>query len=121
MIVFREKIYSRLNNTMIQKLSNDLDRDRIDSYDILNKIPEDSVSIGTDLDFLEIYIPEDYEYSQYGIDNIIRKTAPSIRTSTDYEENFIIMKCKGRLTYPQYYKILKSIIEEEGYCVIVQN
>lgn len=110
-----------MEDTNIQKLTNNLDRERIDSYDVSSKIPDDSISISVDLENLEIYIPEDMEYSQFNIDNYLRKNVPTVRTSIDLDDDIYIMKCRGRFRFDQYFKLVKYIIEQEGYCVIIKN
>ena len=68
-----------MEESTIQKLTNNLDRERIDSYDISSSIPQDSVSINSDLDNVEIYFPEENEYFLYDVDNYLRKNLPSVR------------------------------------------
>ena len=68
---------------------------------------------------LKIYIPRDYEYSQYEIDDFIRTQAKFVRTNTNMERNIYVMKLMGSLTFPQLYKLVKFIIAEEGFCTLL--
>ena len=122
MIVFRQKSYSSfMEESTIQKLTNNFNRERIDSYDISSSIPQDAVSINADLDNVEIYFPEENEYFQYDVDSFLRKSLPSVRQQIDQEDDFTIMRFFGKLRFDQYYKLVKFIIEENGYCVIVKR
>lgn len=106
---------------MIKDIIEKLDKDKILDYEVTNKIPNDVISITSDLDFLRIYIPIDMEYSQYGIDDYIRSMIPYLRTSTVLDRNIYMMKLSGKLTKDQYIKLIKYIIKEEGFCSIIDN
>lgn len=126
MIVFREKTYSRYfssakSNVMLNKITTKLDQEREDNYDIDLSIPGDVISVNLDLDHMEIYIPTEFEYSQYTIDNKIRSIASYLRTDTRLDRDIYIMSLTSRVTFDQYYKIIKAIIKEEGFCSIVNK
>ena len=118
MIILREKTYS---NIFIGRVTSELDRSGYEDYDISSTVPEDSVSINTDLSNLKVYIPVDLEYSQYGIDDFIRSIAPFIRTNTLLDRNIFVMSLSGRLTETQYIKLIKHIIDQEETCIIVDE
>lgn len=121
MITFRRKWYSVLgkNNTMVQKITEKLDKEREYDYEVDTKIPKDVISINTSLDSLEIYLPKDNDYAQYGIDETLRDMIPYIRTTTTFERDIYVVRVKGKLTFDQYYKLIKYIIQTEGFCVIL--
>ena len=57
-----------------------------------------------------IYIPLEYEYSQYEIDNFVRSIAPFVRTETTLEDrNIFVMKLSGKLTESQITKEVQII------------
>lgn len=119
MIVLRSKYFS--TKDMINKLVAKLEHDGVEDFDVSDKIPKDSISINADLGNLLIYIPMDLEYSQYGIDDFIRSMVPYLRTSTILERDIYKMKLSGKLTEQQYIKLVKYIIDEEEYCVILND
>ena len=125
MIIFREKTYSYFSsskaNTMLKRITTKLDSEREDNYDVETSIPDDVISVNLNLDNLEIYIPEEFEYTQYAIDNKIRTLAGYIRTETRFERDIYIMELTSKITFDQYYKIIKFIIQEEGFCSIVNH
>ena len=68
---------------------------------------------------MKIYIPRDLDYVQYKIDDEIRLLAKFVRTQVNLERNIFVMKLNGTLTPAQQAKLVKFIIEEEGYCTIL--
>ena len=64
MITYKMKEYSE---DIIQKAVAILEKERIYDYEVSDKISKHTVTITSDLGNLEIWIPEDYEYSQYHI------------------------------------------------------
>jgi hypothetical protein len=126
MIVFREKTYSHYfssakSNVMLNKITAKLDQEREDNYDIDLSIPDDVISVNLDLDHMEIYIPIEFEYSQYTIDNKIRSIASYLRTDVQLDRDIYIMSLTSKVTFDQYYKIIKAIIKEEGFCSIINK
>lgn len=120
MIVLRSKNFS--NKGMINRISNKLDKDGIEDYDIVSKIDKDYINITTDLNDLCIYIPTDLEYVQYDIDDYIRSLAPYVRTTTTLDRNVYVMKlASGKLTEDQYYKLVRYIITENEFCALIDN
>jgi hypothetical protein len=118
MIILREKTYS---NPFLSRITNELDRSKYEDYDVSSTIPEDSISLTTDLGHLKIYVPVLLEYSQYGIDDFIRSMSPFIRTSTVLDRNIFEMTLSGKLTEAQYIKLIKYIIDQEEFCTIIDE
>lgn len=105
---------------MIEQVVEKLDRDRIEDYEICQKIPNDVISVAPGPN-PRIYIPSEYDYFQYDIDNFLRIKAKFIRTTTDTEKGRYIMKLSGPLNLIQYYELIKYIIKEEGFCSILDD
>ena len=120
MIILRTARFSIANN-MVKNITEKLDRDGIDNYDVANSIPSDSISITSDLKDTKIYIPTDFEYSQFEIDDYIRSMVSYMRPSTTYDRNIYVMKLSGRLSETQYYKLVKYIATEHEFCVIIDK
>ena len=104
---------------MLDRLSVKLEQASIEDYEIVDDIPEDRVSITSELSNPEIYLPEKYEYSQYDIDDFIRTLGAGLRTSTVIDRDMTILKIRGRLTEPQYFKLVRFIIDTEEFCSII--
>lgn len=105
---------------MITRLTEKLDSAGIDDYEVTDMIPKDVISITADPTSLKIYIPTYLEYSQYGIDDFIRSMVSHFRTNTVLDRNIYVMKLSGSLTFDQYFKLVKYIISEEGFCSILE-
>ena len=121
MIILRTKIFSK-KDIMIKNITSKLDREGLEDYEVSSRIPNDVISINSDLSNIMIYIPEEYEYSQYEIDNFIRSIAPFVRTETTLgDRNIFVMKLSGKLTESQYYRLVKQIIQEEEFCTIINE
>ena len=121
MIIYRMRHFSSINNRkMIEKLVNKLDSDNIEDYEILQRIPKDVISLTSDIQNLRIYIPTDYEYSQYEIDDFIRTMISYARTTTILDRDIYVMKISVSLTFDQYYKLLRFIIKDNGFCAIIE-
>lgn len=120
MIIFRIRHFSDLQTRkMITKLTEKLDRDRIEDYEVSDKIPRDVISISPDPSSIKIYIPRDLEYSQYTIDDTIRSLVPHLRTTTTLERDIYVMKLSGTLNFDQLYKLIREIIEDNEFCSII--
>jgi hypothetical protein len=118
-----EKIYSYSSGAMINKLVRDLDKEKIEDYEVVGKIPTDTISIIPDQrvkDGIKIYIPEDMDYDQYDIDDYIRSANRFIRTNTgNATRTMLLMTMNGTLKYEDILGLVKKIIELEGFCSIV--
>jgi hypothetical protein len=118
MIVLREKLYS---NNFLERITENLDRSGIDDYEVSDSIPGDYISITADPINTKIYVPIELEYSQYDIEDFLRSVAPFIRTRTIFDRNVFILSLSGKLTDAQYIKVVKFIIENEEFCVIIDE
>ena len=107
---------------MIGRITNKLDKEGIEDYDIVSKVDKDYININADLNNLCIYIPMDLEYIQYDIDDYIRSLAPYVRTATTLDRNVYVMRlASGKLTEDQYYKLVRYIITENEFCAIIDD
>lgn len=120
MIILRTANYSNTNN-MVKNITARLDRDGVDDYEVSDTIPSDSISITSDLKDTKIYIPTDFEYSQFEIDDYIRSIVSYMRPTTTYDRNIFVMKLSGRLSETQYYKLVKYIATNHEFCVIINK
>ena len=123
MKILRMRLFSSYAiEKMIAKLTEKLDRDRINDYEITTKIPKDVISIYPDPKNIKIYIPEDIEYSQKDIDDNIRSMVPYMRTSTTMERDIYVMRVSGgSFNENQLYKLVKYIIDENDFCSIIND
>lgn len=121
MIILRERLYSG-NRGMIDRITKKLDALDFEDYDISTKIPKDSISISSDLGNLKIFLPSDYEYSQYDIDDFVRGLSSHLKTKTVEEDDLYVMSILGgRLTEAQYFKLAKFIMEENEFITFLEN
>lgn len=121
MIILRTSYFSYLDSKgMIKKIVEYLDKSGLEDYSIEKKIPLDSISIYPDTNDLKIYIPREFEYSQYDIDDFIRSMVSYARTSTKFERNIYVMKVSVPLKPVQISKLVEYIIEEWDFCTILE-
>ena len=105
---------------MIKKLVEKLDKNRIEDYEVVKKIPTDVISVVPDQKNVKIYIPADLEYEQYSIDDFLRKEARFVRTNTEsLNRNMLCMTLNGTLQFSQLYNLVDYIIGEEGFCSLI--
>ena len=105
---------------MVDILSNRLDEERIFDYDVSGKIPNDVPSITTkNLDEIKIYLPLDYEYSVFVIDNQVRSLSPGLRTFSRRERDLYVLTVNSRLTEDQLFELVKSIIRSEEFITLL--
>lgn len=110
------------NQQMIDRITKKLDNAGLDDYDVASKISKDSISITSDLGNLKLYLPYEYEYSQYDIDDFIRGMSGAFRTKTVPDGDIYVMTVYGgRLNEIQYFKLLKYLIEENEFVTILEN
>lgn len=123
MKVLRLRFFSNYTlNRMITKITERLDRDHINDYEVTDRVQNDVISILLDPTSVKIYVPEgDLEYYQYDIDDFIRSIAPNIRTNTRMEGDIYVMKLSGVLNENQLYRLVKYIIEETDFCSIIRE
>lgn len=115
MITYKLKEYS-----VTSKVTETLDRERIYDYEVSDKVKRDCISVSSDLSNLEIWIPRDFEFAQYPIDDCLRDMLPYAYTSVKEEGGLYKMSVRGRLTPAQYTKLLKTIIKESEFVNIVE-
>jgi predicted nucleic-acid-binding protein len=118
MITFREKNYSDMNKSNIKEIVEKLEKERIEDFEVREYISDNDISINTDLDNLEIYIPKEADFARYDIEDFISDMLPYSSINTVMERKVYVLKVRGKLRKDQYYKLIKFIIEEEGYVVI---
>jgi len=118
MIVLREINYS---NNFLGRITEKLDASRIEDYDVCNYIPSDCISITATPLNTKIYIPVDFEDIQYDLEDFIRSTASFIRTKSTLDRNVFILSLSGNLTDTQYIKIVRFIVENYDFCVIIDE
>lgn len=121
MIKFREKDFSVFDKNMLDNIKNKLESEKIEDFEITEKVPKDSISITGDIKDIRLYIPIDLEYTQIKIEDFIRELSKFNRCSTNLDRNIFVMKLSDSLTLPQYIKLVKFIIEEEGFCSILKS
>jgi hypothetical protein len=107
---------------MLDKITDKLDRERIDDYEVYDKIPSDVIGITGDLKNATIYIPEEMDDELYRIDDFLRREARFLRTrlgvSSD-KKKVRTIEIMGTLTLSQYVKLVDFIIDEADFCAIV--
>lgn len=120
MITYKQKEYTN-SSDVIRKATESLEKERTYDYEVSDKISKDFISISGNLGNLEIWIPEEFEFSQYSIDDFIREMLPFAYTNVRQESGIYKMSVKGKLTQTQYTKLLRHIIKEAEFIVLVDN
>lgn len=121
MIILRQKLYSTTRKMMIDRIVNKLERTGYEDFDVVSKIPADSISVNSDLQALKVYLPKEFEYSQYDIDDFIRALPGYIRTKTVLDRDIYVMSVTGKINEEQYCRLLKFIIDENAFVAIVND
>jgi len=121
MIIQRQKLYSTTRKMMIDRIVNKLERTGYEDFDVVSKIPADSISVNSDLQALKVYLPKEFEYSQYDIDDFIRALPGYIRTKTVLDRDIYVMSVTGKINEEQYCRLLKFIIDENAFVAIVND
>ena len=118
MITFREKTYSDMSKNNVKEIVEKLEKERIEDFEVREYISDNDISINTDLDNLEIYIPQEADFAKYDIEDFISDMLPYASISTTLERKVCILKVRGKMRKDQYFKLIKFIIDEEGFLVI---
>jgi hypothetical protein len=118
MIRFREKTYSNMNKSSVEEIVEKLEKERIEDFEVREYISDTEISINTDLDNIEVYIPKDADFAKYDIEDFISDMLPYSSINSVIERRIIILKVRGKMRKDQYLKLVKFIIEEEGFIVI---
>jgi hypothetical protein len=107
---------------MLDRITAKLDKNGVQDYDTGSRIPKDVISVNMDLGDLKIYLPGDYEYCQYDIDNYIRNNFGSfIRTTTKQDRDIFVMTLSTKLNENQLYKLIKYIIEVAEFVILLDT
>lgn len=115
---FEERSYSNMNKNNVREIVEKLEKERIEDFEVREYISDVEISINTDLDNLEIYIPKDLDYIKYDIEDFISDMLPYSSINETIERKVIILKVRGKVRKDQYLKLVKYIIEEEGFIII---
>ena len=118
MIRFREKTYSNMNKSSVEEIVEKLEKERIEDFEVREYISDTEISINTDLDNIEVYIPKDADFAKYDIEDFISDMLPYSSINSVIERKVVILKVRGKMRKDQYLKLVKFIIEEEGFIVI---
>ena len=118
MITFREKTYSNMNKNTVEEIVEKLEKERVEDFEVREYISDEEISINTDLDKLEVYIPREADFARYDIEDFISDMLPYVSINTVQERKVYILKVRGKMRKDQYLKLIKFIIEEEGFIVI---
>lgn len=121
MIIQRQKLYSTIKKAMIDRVVNKLEKTGYEDFDVVSRIPADSISVNSDLQNLKVYLPKEFEYSQYDIDDFIRALPGYIRTKTVLDRDIYVMTVTGRINEEQYCRLLKYIIDENAFVAIIND
>lgn len=124
MIIQRQKLYStpQQRKAMIDRVVDKLEKAGYEDFEVVKKIPGDSISVGSDLQSLKVYLPKEFEYSQYDIDDFIRALPGYIRTKTVLERDIYVMSVTmGKINEEQYIRLLKYIIDENAFVAIISD
>ena len=105
MIILRTRHFS-IDRKLIDKIEEKLDKLGV-------------ISITSDYITPKIYIPRDFEYSQYDIDDFIRSIIPHAKTKTVYDRNIYVMSVSIPMKLDQYCKLIKYICDEWEFCTII--
>lgn len=121
MIIIRQCLFSNKSTYMIEEIADRLENKGIQDFEVVDKIPKDVISLlFLPSGEINIYIPREFEYSQYEIDDIIRSISPSFRTRTVLDRDIYVMKLTtGRLNTQQCSKVVEKIIDLDGFCSLV--
>ena len=122
MIILRQRHFSISDRRMIDKLLDKLEDAGIEDFELVPRIPRDVVSISINsIGMVNIYLPLDYEYNQYDIDDFIRRNfGPNYKTSTTLDRNIFIQKVSHQLGIDQVVELINYIIEETEFCAIIE-
>ena len=118
MIIFREKTYSSMNKNNVKEIVEKLEKDRVTDFEVREYISDNEISINTDLDNIEIYLPKEADFAQFDIEDFISDMLPYSSINTVQERKVVVMKVRGRMRKDQYLKLVKFIIDEEGFLII---
>lgn len=122
MIILRQRHFSMSDRKMIEKVIEKLESEDIEDFRVVSSPRSDVISIGIDQGGkVKIYLPLEYEYNQYDIDDFIRRNLGMyFRTSTTRERNLYVQSVRGEMTASQVFALVEFIIEETEFCAIIE-
>lgn len=120
MIVLRQLSFSSIK-IMVDKLNEKLTKDGIEDFEVLDRLPNDTISIAPDNMETKIYIPKNNEYIIEDLEYVIKHTAKFVRIKTVLDRGFYIINISGQVTVQELEKITKFIIGEEGFITLLEN
>ena len=97
---------------VIDKVTQKLDQERIEDYEVVHSITPGAINIFPNLDKVRIYVPEELEYTQFDIESFIRRNCGMVRVETCIDRDILRMEIKGKITEAQLVKLIKYIINE---------
>lgn len=122
MIILRQRHFSISDRKMIEKVINKLESEDIEDFKVVSSPRSDVISIGISQGgIVKIYLPLAYEYTQFDIDDYIRRNLGTyFRTSTTRERNLYVQSIRGEMSVSQIYSLIEYIIEETEFCAIIE-
>ena len=122
MIILRQRHFSLSDRKMIEKVINKLEDEDIEDFRVVSSPRSDVISVGVNQGgMVKIYLPLAYEYTQFDIDDFIRRNlGMHFRTSTIRDRNLYIQSIRGELGVNQIFSLIEFIIEETEFCAIIE-
>lgn len=109
------------NNKYKGPFEKKLEGHNIYDYEVSLSISRDNISVTKDLSKFKVYFPLGLEYNQYEVSDLIRLSQPGVRTNTEQEYDMVTLSTTGPITEATFFKVLKKIIENEGFVTIVDE
>lgn len=109
------------HNKNASELEKKLERQGIQDFEVVSDIAKDSISVTKDLKDFKVYFPLDLEYNKYDISDVIKLAQPGTRTNVEQEYDIATMTVTKPLLENTFYKVLKKIIDNEGFVSIVDE
>ena len=97
MITFREKTYSNMNKNTVEEIVEKLEKERIEDFEVREYISDNEISINTDLDKLEVYVPREADFARYDIEDFICDMLPYVSINTVQERKVYVLKVRGKM------------------------
>lgn len=113
-------IILRNNKSNSSPFEKKLEGQKILDYEISEEIPKNNISVTKDLGNFKVFFPIDYEFDQYEISDTIRMSQPDVRTNAEREYDIITLSTTKPIKEATFFKVLKKIIEIEGFVTIIE-
>lgn len=120
MIILRQLSFSSIK-LMVDKLKEKLAKDEIEDFEVIDKLPNDTISIAPDAMETKVYVPKHLDYVIDDIEYNIKHISKFVRVRTIYDRGFYIIVISGQLSTTELEKIVKYIIGEEGFITLLEN